>query len=186
MEYRKAKAGAQPPLLPDGEEEDDWRKEEDDDMEDSLPPAFSASAEAEAAGPPKSTVSHVELTVPQETEELEGREEESKRHSNVVFIGHVDAGKSTTGGHILLLSGQVDDRTMQKYERESKEKNRESWYMAYIMDTNEEERIKDNIIPIKSLAFNSGRLLLRFYYKRYNSLPKLRFVTEEADKKRIM
>ncbi|KAL0927139.1 hypothetical protein M5K25_001298 [Dendrobium thyrsiflorum] len=42
---------------------------------------------------------------------------------------NADAGKSTTGGHILLLSGQVDDRTMQKYEREAKEKNRESWYV---------------------------------------------------------
>ena len=41
---------------------------------------------------------------------------------------------------ILFLTGGVDDRTIEKYEREAKEKNRESWYMAYIMDTNEEER----------------------------------------------
>lgn len=38
-----------------------------------------------------------------------------------------DAGKSTTGGQILLLSGQVDHRTIQKYEKEAKDKNRESW-----------------------------------------------------------
>ena len=31
---------------------------------------------------------------------------------------------------------------MAKYEREAKEKNRESWYLAYIMDTNEEERAR--------------------------------------------
>ncbi|PNX71954.1 eukaryotic peptide chain release factor GTP-binding subunit erf3a-like protein, partial [Trifolium pratense] len=49
-----------------------------------------------------------------------------KRHLNVVFIGHVDAGKSTTGGQILFLSGQVDDRTIQKYEKEAKDKSRES------------------------------------------------------------
>jgi peptide chain release factor subunit 3 len=36
----------------------------------------------------------------------------------------------------------VDKRTIEKYEREAKDKNRESWYMAYIMDTNEEERTK--------------------------------------------
>ena len=36
---------------------------------------------------------------------------------NVVFIGHVDAGKSTIGGQILYLTGGVDDRTIQKYER---------------------------------------------------------------------
>jgi translation elongation factor EF-1alpha len=53
-----------------------------------------------------------------------------------------DAGKSTIGGQILYLSNMVDERTIQKYEREAKEKNRESWYMAYIMDTNEEERAK--------------------------------------------
>ncbi|MCD9639329.1 hypothetical protein HAX54_023769 [Datura stramonium] len=43
------------------------------------------------------------------------------------LIGNLDAGKSTIGGQILLLSGQVDDRTIQKYEKEAKDKNRESW-----------------------------------------------------------
>lgn len=38
-----------------------------------------------------------------------------------------DAGKSTIGGQILFLSGQVDDRTIQKYEKEAKDKSRESW-----------------------------------------------------------
>jgi len=38
-----------------------------------------------------------------------------------------DAGKSTTGGQILYLSGQVDERTIQKYEKEAKDKSRESW-----------------------------------------------------------
>jgi translation initiation factor 2 gamma subunit (eIF-2gamma) len=66
----------------------------------------------------------------------------ASEHLNIVFIGHVDAGKSTTAGQILFLTGGVDDRTIEKYEREAKEKNRESWYMAYIMDTNEEERAK--------------------------------------------
>lgn len=41
-----------------------------------------------------------------------------------------DAGKSTIGGQILLLSGQVDDRTIQKYEKEAKDKSRESWYIC--------------------------------------------------------
>lgn len=38
-----------------------------------------------------------------------------------------DAGKSTIGGQILFLSGQVDDRTIQKYEKEAKDKARDSW-----------------------------------------------------------
>jgi Elongation factor Tu GTP binding domain len=42
---------------------------------------------------------------------------ECREHVNVVFIGHVDAGKSTIGGQILFLTGGVDERTIQKYER---------------------------------------------------------------------
>ncbi|KAK6944121.1 Translational (tr)-type GTP-binding domain [Dillenia turbinata] len=82
-------------------------------------------------------------------------EENKKRHLNVVFIGHVDAGKSTTGGQILFLSGQVDDRTIQKYEKEAKDKSRESWYMAYIMDTNEEERVKGKTIEVGRAHFET-------------------------------
>ena len=44
-----------------------------------------------------------------------------------------DAGKSTAGGQILFLSGQVDDRTIQKYEKEAKDKSRESWYRPVIL-----------------------------------------------------
>ena len=42
----------------------------------------------------------------------------------------------------------MDDRTIQKYEAEAKDKNRESWYMAYIMDTNEEERAKGKTVKL--------------------------------------
>ncbi|KAF1874489.1 hypothetical protein Lal_00029916 [Lupinus albus] len=80
-----------------------------------------------------------------------------KRHVNVVFIGHVDAGKSTTGGQILFLSGQVDERTIQKYEKEAKDKSRESWYMAYIMDTNEEERAKGKTVEVGRAHFETEK-----------------------------
>ncbi|KAL9379649.1 hypothetical protein Peur_028131 [Populus x canadensis] len=86
---------------------------------------------------------------------VEMEEDNKKRHLNVVFIGHVDAGKSTTGGQILFLSGQVDDRTIQKYEKEAKEKSRESWYMAYIMDTNEEERVKGKTVEVGRAYFET-------------------------------
>ncbi|XP_052179466.1 uncharacterized protein LOC127792875 isoform X5 [Diospyros lotus] len=82
-------------------------------------------------------------------------EDNKKRHLNVVFIGHVDAGKSTTGGQILYLSGQVDERTIQKYEKEAKDKSRESWYMAYIMDTNEEERTKGKTVEVGRAHFET-------------------------------
>ncbi|KAL2649746.1 hypothetical protein R1flu_017874 [Riccia fluitans] len=82
-------------------------------------------------------------------------EVDTRPHMNVVFIGHVDAGKSTIGGQILYLSDMVDERTIQKYEREAKEKNRESWYMAYIMDTNEEERAKGKTVEVGRAHFET-------------------------------
>ncbi|XP_010462768.1 PREDICTED: eukaryotic peptide chain release factor GTP-binding subunit ERF3A [Camelina sativa] len=85
----------------------------------------------------------------------EEAEANKKRHLNVVFIGHVDAGKSTIGGQILFLSGQVDDRQIQKYEKEAKDKSRESWYMAYIMDTNEEERLKGKTVEVGRAHFET-------------------------------
>ncbi|KAK9839006.1 hypothetical protein WJX74_007734 [Apatococcus lobatus] len=88
---------------------------------------------------------------------------DNREHMNVVFIGHVDAGKSTTGGQILYLTGGVDERTIQKYEKEAKDKNRESWYMAYIMDTNEEERAKGKTVEV-------GRALFETEKKRYTIL----------------
>ncbi|UKK02750.2 translation elongation factor EF-1 subunit alpha [Theileria orientalis] len=73
---------------------------------------------------------------------------DSRPHINIVFIGHIDAGKSTTCGNILYLSGYVDERTIEKYGKEAKEKNRESWFLAFIMDTNEEERERGKTIEV--------------------------------------
>lgn len=49
-----------------------------------------------------------------------------------------DAGKSTIGGQIMNLTGMVDKRTLEKYEREAKEKSRETWYLSWALDTNQE------------------------------------------------
>jgi peptide chain release factor subunit 3 len=61
--------------------------------------------------------------------------ESQKEHVNIVFIGHVDAGKSTIGGQLMKLTGMVDQRTLEKYEKEAKEKGRESWYLSWALDT---------------------------------------------------
>ncbi|GIL92612.1 hypothetical protein Vretimale_14026 [Volvox reticuliferus] len=89
--------------------------------------------------------------------------EEPRDHLNIVFIGHIDAGKSTLAGQILFLTGGVDKRTIEKYEREAKEKNREGWYMAYIMDTNEEERVKGITVEVGRAHFETDK-------KRYTIL----------------
>ncbi|KAJ8033459.1 HBS1-like protein [Holothuria leucospilota] len=59
---------------------------------------------------------------------------------NMVVIGHVDAGKSTLMGHLLFLLGQVNKRTMHKYETESKKQGKASFAYAWVLDETGEER----------------------------------------------
>uniref|UniRef100_A0A8C9GE85 Tr-type G domain-containing protein n=1 Tax=Piliocolobus tephrosceles TaxID=591936 RepID=A0A8C9GE85_9PRIM len=82
-------------------------------------------------------------------------EVDPRPHLNIIFIGHVDAGKSTACGNILYILGYVDDRTIEKYEREAKEKNRESWFLAFIMDINEEERQKGKTVEVGRAHFET-------------------------------
>jgi len=76
-------------------------------------------------------------------------------HLNIVFIGHVDAGKSTTCGNILYLSDQVDQRAIEKYQRDAAEKNRESWFLAFILDVNDEERSKGKTVEVGRAPFET-------------------------------
>ncbi|KAJ1728993.1 translation termination factor GTPase eRF3 [Coemansia sp. Benny D160-2] len=84
-------------------------------------------------------------------------DEHFKEHLNIIFIGHVDAGKSTLGGNILFLTGMVDKRTMEKYEREAKEAGRESWYLSWALDTNQEERAKGKTVECGRAFFESTK-----------------------------
>ncbi|OZJ02630.1 hypothetical protein BZG36_03841 [Bifiguratus adelaidae] len=80
-----------------------------------------------------------------------------KEHLNVVFMGHVDAGKSTMGGNILFLTGMVDKRTMEKYEKDAKEAGRESWYLSWALDTNTEERAKGKTVECGRASFETEK-----------------------------
>jgi peptide chain release factor subunit 3 len=83
------------------------------------------------------------------------QEGDPREHINLVFIGHVDAGKSTLSGSILYLMGKVDKRTIERFEREAKERNRESWFLAFIMDTSEEERAKGKTVEVGRAHFET-------------------------------
>ncbi|KAK4189401.1 eukaryotic peptide chain release factor GTP-binding subunit [Podospora australis] len=71
-----------------------------------------------------------------------------KEHVNIIFIGHVDAGKSTLGGSILYVTGMVDQRTLDKYKREAKEMGRETWYLSWALDLTNEERSKGKTVEV--------------------------------------
>lgn len=62
-----------------------------------------------------------------------------------------------------LQTGQIDDRTIAKYEKEAKERNRESWWIAYIMDEDDEERAKGKTVEC-------GRAHFETSLKRYTIL----------------
>ncbi|KAF9083610.1 translation termination factor GTPase eRF3 [Mortierella sp. AD031] len=78
-----------------------------------------------------------------------------KEHMNVIFIGHVDAGKSTMGGRILEASGMIDKRTLEKYEKDAKEAGRDSWYLSWALDTNAEERAKGKTVEVGRAYFET-------------------------------
>ncbi|KID67687.1 Protein synthesis factor, GTP-binding protein, partial [Metarhizium hybridum] len=86
-----------------------------------------------------------------------------KEHVNIIFIGHVDAGKSTLGGSILWTTGMVDERTMDKYKREAKDLGRESWYLSWVMDLTKEERSKGKTVEV-------GRGFFETEKRRYSIL----------------
>ncbi|KDE08186.1 hypothetical protein MVLG_01665 [Microbotryum lychnidis-dioicae p1A1 Lamole] len=91
--------------------------------------------------------------------DLYGNDEEAmkniKPHINIVFIGHVDAGKSTMGGNILYLCGMVDKRTLEKYEKEAKEAGRESWYLSWALDSTSQEREKGKTVEVGRAYFET-------------------------------
>ena len=82
-------------------------------------------------------------------------DEDPREHINIVFIGHVDAGKSTLSGSILYITDRVDKRTIERFEREAKERNRDSWFLAYIMDTSDEERAKGKTVEVGRAHFDT-------------------------------
>ena len=47
--------------------------------------------------------------------------DDKKLHINIVVIGHVDSGKSTTTGHLIYKCGGIDKRTIEKFEKEAAE-----------------------------------------------------------------
>lgn len=87
----------------------------------------------------------------------------SKEPLVLIFIGHVDSGKSTISGQMMFLSGKVSDMEIQKLKQEAEKLGRAGWWAAYIMDLNEEEREKGKTVEI-------GRTSLTTEHKRFTIL----------------
>lgn len=124
---------------------------------ESKPTAASKSAQAAAQ---KEAVTAEKLAKEQEDEVDEEVIKDmfgGKDHVSIIFMGHVDAGKSTMGGNILYLTGSVDKRTVEKYEREAKDAGRQGWYLSWVMDTNKEERSDGKTIEVGKAYFETEK-----------------------------
>ena len=78
-----------------------------------------------------------------------------KSNINLVIIGHVDSGKSTIVGHLLYLLGHVDDRTMKKFEKESKIMKKNTFQFAWALDEYDEERKRGVTMDIAFKSFET-------------------------------
>ena len=81
----------------------------------------------------------------------------NKPHINLVVIGHVDHGKSTTVGRLLFEAGGVDEQTLAKYKQEAAEKGKAGFEFAYVMDTIKEERERGVTIDLTYKKFETNK-----------------------------
>lgn len=80
-----------------------------------------------------------------------------KTHINIVVIGHVDAGKSTTTGHLIFKCGGIDKRTIEKFEKEAEELGKGSFKYAWVLDKLKSERERGITIDIALWKFETPK-----------------------------
>jgi elongation factor 1-alpha len=80
-----------------------------------------------------------------------------KAHINIVVIGHVDSGKSTTTGHMIYKCGGIDKRTIEKFEKEASEMGKGSFKYAWVLDKLKAERERGITIDISLWKFETPK-----------------------------
>jgi len=80
-----------------------------------------------------------------------------KLHINIVVIGHVDSGKSTSTGHLIYKCGGIDKRTIEKFEKEAQEMGKGSFKYAWVLDKLKAERERGITIDIQLMKFATGK-----------------------------
>lgn len=80
-----------------------------------------------------------------------------KLHVNVVVIGHVDSGKSTSTGHLIYKCGGIDQRTLDKFERDAEIAGKGSFKYAWVLDKLKAERERGITIQITLNKFETPK-----------------------------
>jgi len=83
-----------------------------------------------------------------------------KVHISLVVIGHVDAGKSTTTGHLIYKCGGIDKRAIEKFEKEAADMGKGSFKYAWVLDKLKAERERGITIDIALWKFETAK----FYF----------------------
>ncbi len=80
-----------------------------------------------------------------------------KPHINMVVIGHVDHGKSTLVGRLLLETGAIEPHIVEKFKKQAAEKGKGSFYFAWVMDGLKEERERGVTIDVAHKKFYTDK-----------------------------
>jgi len=81
----------------------------------------------------------------------------TKKNVSLVVIGHVDAGKSTTTGHLIYKCGGIDKRTIEKFEKDAAEMGKSSFKYAWVLDKLKAERERGITIDIALWKFSTEK-----------------------------
>jgi len=80
-----------------------------------------------------------------------------KPHVSIVVIGHVDSGKSTSTGHLIFISGGIDEREVAKLQKEAESLGKGSFAFAFVMDKLKAERDRGITINIQLTQFETKK-----------------------------
>jgi elongation factor 1-alpha len=80
-----------------------------------------------------------------------------KTHINIVVIGHVDSGKSTTTGHLIYKLGGIDKRSIEKFEKDANDMGKGSFKYAWVLDKLKAERERGITIDIALWKFETPK-----------------------------
>ena len=80
-----------------------------------------------------------------------------KPHVNIVFIGHVDAGKSTTVGRLLFDTKNIGEQEMRKLKEKAEELGKGGFEFAFVMDNLKEERERGVTIDLAHKKFETSK-----------------------------
>ena len=81
----------------------------------------------------------------------------AKPHLNLVIMGHVDHGKSTTTGNLLYQAGAIDERTIKAFEDEAAKLGKGTFKYAWVLDNLKEERERGLTIDLRFLKFETNK-----------------------------